>query len=333
MRGVAQLPAAERRVLFTETAAKSGLPALMVEKDFWVCWTLSRLYSIKGLPRLLFKGGTSLSKCFGLVQRFSEDIDLGIRREDIGLEATDWPSPAKGSSSQKKARKLLRETASSYVLDSLVPALQADFGALLTDGFQLSTAEAGSEVVIMFEYPRALEQKTYGIGDYVKPAVKMELGARSDHYPTEEISISPEAATHFPESFGEPQCTVTAQAAERTLIEKALILHSAIVGNKQRGQSSRHAYDLTAMHQSGITGRLTRQLYEDVATHKLVFSDDKSAGEAPTSGIRMVPEGELLAHLRADYASMSEMFYGEPPTFDEIMGALAALESSINSMK
>ena len=333
MQGVARLSAEDRRVLFTESAAKSGLPALMIEKDFWVCWTLSRLYSIKGLPRLLFKGGTSLSKCFGLIQRFSEDIDLGIRREDIGLAAEDCPSPKKGSSSQKKARKRLRDAAASYVQDSLAPTLQTDFTARLDVPVVLTTESTASEVVLFFEYPRALDAGAYGEGDYVKPAVRLELGARSDHYPTEEVQISPEAAAHFPQAFTAPSCTVTAQAAERTLLEKALILHTGIGSGNFRGLSSRHAYDLTAMHHGGVASRLTRKLYEDVAEHKRVFSDDKSAGEAPVKGIRMVPNGELRELLRADYARMSEMFYGSPPSFDVIMGALAALESRINSME
>lgn len=333
MQGVARLPAEDRRALFTESAARSGLPALMIEKDFWVCWTLSRLYSIEGLPRLLFKGGTSLSKCFGLIQRFSEDIDLGIRREDIGLAAADCPSREKGSSSQRKARKRVRETAASYVRESLAPSLQADFSARLDVPVALRVETTTSEVVLFFEYPRALDAGAYGEGNYVKPAVRLELGARSDHYPTEEVRISPEAAAHFPQAFTAPSCTVTAQAAERTLIEKALILHSAIASEKLGSQSSRHAYDLAAMHRGGIADRLTRQLYEDVATHKLVFSDDRSAGKAPTSGIRMVPDGRLLAHLRADYVNMSEMFYGEAPTIEEIIDSLAALESSINLLR
>jgi Nucleotidyl transferase AbiEii toxin, Type IV TA system len=112
---VARLPIDDRRTIFTETAANAGLSAVIAEKDFWVCWALDKLYAMDGMPRLLFKGGTSLSKCFRLIERFSEDIDLGLHREDIGLGGPSAPSPDKGSSSQKKARKWLRAGTQEYV--------------------------------------------------------------------------------------------------------------------------------------------------------------------------------------------------------------------------
>lgn len=318
--------------MFIESAARAGLPALMVEKDFWVCWTLSRLYSIDGMPRLLFKGGTSLSKCFGLIERFSEDIDLGIHREDIGLNAADCPSSDKGSSRQKRARKHLGSTASAYISGTLEPLLRADFEANLSQEFRLESFQVRSEVVVLFEYPTALSTAAYGASASVKPAVRLELGARSDHYPTRSVAISPEASNHFPAQFRAPSCTVIAQAPERTLLEKALILHSAIASRVQHGQSSRHAYDLAALHRGGVATDLTRTLFEEVAEHKRVFSHDKPAGDAPQTGIRMVPDGALRRNLESDYARMSEMFYGTPPPFEEIVQALGELETAINRL-
>lgn len=332
MQGVARLAAEDRRHLFTESAARAGLPALMIEKDFWVCWTLSRLYSVDGMPRLLFKGGTSLSKCFGLIERFSEDIDLGLHRDDIGLNAADCPSSDKGSSRQKRARKHLRETASAYITGTFEPLLRADFEAHLGNEFRLESIQVSSEVVVLFEYPTALGRGAYGEAGYVRPAVRLELGARSDHFPTRRVEISPEAANHFPDQFLVPNCAVIAQAPERTLLEKALILHSAIASGLQHGQSSRHAYDLAALLRGGVAKDLTRTLFEEVAVHKRVFSDDKHAGDAPQTGIRMVPEGALRRDLESDYARMSEMFYGTPPSFEELVSALGELETTINRL-
>ena len=111
MDAVARGSAEDRAALFRETAARLGIIPTIAEKDFWVCWSLKRLYTIEGLPRLLFKGGTSLSKCFKIIRRFSEDIDIGIERADIGLADADRPSEDMGSKRLKRARKRLRAPA------------------------------------------------------------------------------------------------------------------------------------------------------------------------------------------------------------------------------
>jgi len=105
MRTIPNLDAAERRSLFEQTSAQMGVTPVIAEKDFWVSWTLERLFTNKSLPRLLFKGGTSLSKGFQMIERFSEDIDLGMDRGDIGIPNGDVPSADMTPSGRKKARK------------------------------------------------------------------------------------------------------------------------------------------------------------------------------------------------------------------------------------
>lgn len=331
---VARLSIEDRRALFTETAARAGITALIAEKDFWVCWTLRRLYGIESMPRLLFKGCTSLSKCFGLIERFSEDIDLGLKREDMELGADADPASKSSRSGYQTAVKVLIPRVQTYVEETLVPKIRTDFDGVLIEAFEIPFERVASESVIHFRYPRGLDASTY-VGDdpYIRPEVRLEVGGRSDHYPTREVAIQSYTADHFPGEFIEPSCMVVAQAPERTLLEKALIFHRNIAKGKFPEHSSRHAYDLMKLHRDTETmENVTYALFEQVAEHKFKFSDDNRARRAPEEGIRMVPEGDLLRDLASDYRSMEEMFFRDPPPFEEIVEELRALETAINAL-
>ncbi len=284
------------------------------------------------MPRLLFKGGTSLSKCFDLIHRFSEDIDLGIERKDIGLGGDLDPMTKRSRKGFQKAVKVLTAKVSEFVASTFLPSIQADFESVLRDEFNLRLEVHGSENVLMFEYPRSLDGAAYGGSNYIAPAVRLELGARSDHYPVCEVDIQPYAAERFPDEFESPTVRVVAQAPERTLLEKALILHTGLSKEKLGAQSSRHAYDLAMMHRAGVMQKVSRELFEEVAHHKFVFGDDKPASLAPTDGIHIVPEGHLLQSLEADYRNMQPMFFSEPtaPLFEEIVLSLGDLEAELN---
>jgi hypothetical protein len=335
MNGVANLPVEDRRALFEETAARMGLASPVVtEKDFWVCWTLSRLYAIPGLPRLLFKGGTSLSKCFGVIHRFSEDIDLGIERADLDLADDQDPSKHTSRKQWQRAVKALGAKVGVYVRDGLLPKLERDFEERLGEPFRLRLGEPGGESDLFFEYPQALGDGTYVDRGYVAPVVKLELGARSDHHPVREVSIRSYAADAFPAEFRSPSCSVVAQAPERTLLEKALILHTGSRKGRFSRNSSRHAYDLVMLARGDVVAGLSRELFEDVARHKLVFSDDKEASLAPEDGACLVPTGDALRALETDYRAMEPMFFSvpAPPSFDEVIEGLRGLEGVINAL-
>jgi hypothetical protein len=337
MDGVARLPDSERAALFEETAARRRLAnAGIVEKDFWVCWALHRLYRIPGGPRLLFKGGTSLSKCFGLIHRFSEDIDLGIRREDAGLIGDLDPMAQNSRKGYQNAFKAMKAKLHEYVTDTLFPLLEVDFREVLGDGGVLHRPELDAEEPsIRFEYPRALVAANYRADVYIPSVVRLELGARSDHEPTREVAIRPYAAEEFASEFQEPACNVVAQAPERTLLEKSLILHAAIHRGSLKRESSRHAYDLAMLHRDpGTMAAVDRGLYERVAHHKFVFGDNKKVADAPKEGIRLVPEGDLLRELEADYGRMQPMFFAWPaaPAFQDILGELTQLETALRAL-
>lgn len=134
MDAFALTPAGERAELFSETAARRGVAALIVEKDFWVCWTLKRLFALQRAAGIIFKGGTSLSKAYGLIERFSEDIDISIDRAALGFAGER--DPAREGLSATKRRALLDDlhrAASAYVADAPLPRLTGSFGVALGD--------------------------------------------------------------------------------------------------------------------------------------------------------------------------------------------------------
>lgn len=151
----------ERRLLFIEAAARKGIPELLVEKDFWFCWWLSRLYALDGHPQLLFKGGTSLSKGFGTIQRFSEDIDLGIERGDLGLDDDAIPHRERSRKANARASEHLRERVHEYVRARLVPGLRDDARTMLGDEFDLVCERDRHDTVVHVRYPRALDVSAY----------------------------------------------------------------------------------------------------------------------------------------------------------------------------
>ncbi len=333
MRSLPSLDVQERRALFLETGAAMGVTPVIIEKDFWVCWTLERLFSIESLPRLLFKGGTSLSKGFEMIERFSEDIDLGMNRTDIGIRANEVPARNMGTKERERARMQLRDAANTYVQQRLLPALLSDFRSELGETFELIASSAGSESVLDFHYPRSLDLAGYPAGAYLAPSVKLELGARSDPTCGQSVEITPYAAKHFPGQFKSPNCTVFAQTPARTLVEKALIVHGWNTKGRASRKSSRHAYDLARMYECGVLNDITRELFESVAEHKYLFADDKAARDAATDGIQVALSEPVRSHIENDYRSMQEMFFSDSASLESVFGALKSIENAINDLK
>jgi predicted nucleotidyltransferase component of viral defense system len=194
---VALLPASDRAALFGETAAARGLADTIVEKDFWVCWTLKRLFRLQheDAPTLVFKGGTSLSKAFGAIRRFSEDIDLSFDRADLGY----WGErdPEKDGISGKQAAKLIEDLMSDvekHIGQKLLPALHAAIAQQLGEsaGAKWSLEiDSHDRQTVNFHYPTALSQAEYEGMAYISPRVKLEFGARGAPWPTETKIIRP----------------------------------------------------------------------------------------------------------------------------------------------
>lgn len=342
---VALLPAGDRAALFGETGAGRGVADTIIEKDFWVCWTLRRLF---GLPKgatatLVFKGGTSLSKAFGAIRRFSEDIDMSFDRAELGY--TGDRDPERVGISRKQAERLIDDLVADvehHIAEELLPALRAAIVEQLgepANGEWALEIDAADAQTVNFHYPTALITAEYEGMAYITPRVKLELGARGNPWPTDEKIIRPYAADDYPDFFEEPDTVVIVLSARRTFWEKATALHAEAhrPANSPTPQYfSRHYYDL-AMLLDTDEGKAAATDYEQLAhvvKHKATFlrSGWASYDTAQPGTLQLLPNEERLKDLHADYQAMAPMMFDESSlSFDEILTKIAALQASINT--
>lgn len=343
MDDVARLPSSDRTDLFAATARRRRLTAEIIEKDFWVCWTLKRLFTLPDPPAgLLFKGGTSLSKAFGIIDRFSEDVDLSFNRSELGFGGESDPLNALTGKKRKHGLEALAKTCQRVIRERLLPQLVTNFADALgeppstTWGLELAEDDPDDQT-LLFRYPVGNPSRTADEPAYIRPVVRLEIGARSDHWPAVEATVMPYAATDFPDLFKEPGCEVHALAAERTFWEKVTILHMwhhAHVNKKFRDRQSRHYYDVVRLyeHESGKAAIKDTDLLLSVAQHKKVFFPAAWAryADAKPGTLRIVPPDARLPELEQDYRKMQEMIFGEPPAFERLLEVLREIERHVN---
>jgi hypothetical protein len=342
---VARLAVSDRGALFGETGAKRGVADTIIEKDFWVCWSLRRLFGLqKGAAgSLVFKGGTSLSKAFSAIRRFSEDIDLSFDRAELGY--TGDRDPEKKGISKKKAARLIDDLVGDverHIAEKLLPALRAAIVEQLgepANGEWSLEIDADDAQTVNFQYPTALPAAEYEGMAYITPRVKLELGARGDPWPTEEKVIRPYAADDYPDFFADPDTSVTVLSARRTFWEKATALHAEAhrpAESPTPQYFSRHYYDLAMLLDTdeGRAAVADLDLLAQVAQHKATFFRSGWAGyeTARPGTLRLRPDEVRAKDLRADYRAMAPMMFDRaPPSFDDILAKIAALEETINS--
>lgn len=321
---VARLPGSERNELFSESAAKLGTTPAVIEKDFWVTWALDRLFAQPELARLLmFKGGTSLSKAYRLIERFSEDIDLILDWRVLGV---DDPLAERSKTQQVKLNEAINEKALVYIGSELLPRVAAAL-----DGVCTCELEGGDPHVVKIGYPGAFPDA------YLRPEVRLEIGPLASWVPYEQKEVGSYAAEAFPRVFARRICTVNVIKAERTFWEKATILHQEAhraADKPQPSRYSRHYYDLARMAESPVKDAALADMtmLAAVAEFKQRFYPCAWAHYelAKPGTLRLVPEGTVLAAVRADYRAMASMMFGKVLEFDEIMATLQRLQDEIN---
>jgi hypothetical protein len=294
-----------------------------------------------GLPdigsTLIFKGGTSLSKVYGLIERFSEDIDVSLARVSLGFGGE--ADPEAGGSAKEQGRRLerLRQACQEKIVGNLKPAFEKDIATKFgqESGWSVTVDEADPDrQTLLYAYPSSWQDRTAG---YVRAAVKIEMGARSDHWPSRQAEISSYVAQQFPSAFRAPAFTVKVLAAERTFWEKATLLHAEYhrPANKTMPlRLSRHYYDLSRLIQSGLGDKAAEdlELLRRVVEHKQVFFRSAWAhyDSAHPGGLRLSPVPERLKELESDYEKMQEMFFGDRPAFAQILQVIGEWENDFN---
>ncbi|TXH02883.1 MAG: nucleotidyl transferase AbiEii/AbiGii toxin family protein [Candidatus Moraniibacteriota bacterium] len=323
---VARLSSTERQELFSEAAARKGVTPAIIEKDFWVTWVLSKLFANDELARLLmFKGGTSLSKVFRLIERFSEDIDLIL---DWNVLTSEEPLEDRSRRKQETLNNTINEQAKTYIAQILHPLIASQIEPVcrcvldVDDGF-----------VLNIHYPAAFPDL------YLRPEVRLEIGPLAAWFPSGTFEISSYAAAEFPQVFAQSSCRVKAILAERTFWEKATILHHEAnrpTDSVQPPRYSRHYFDLARMAMSWVRGSaLSRlDLLADVIAFKQRFYPRGWAqyDRAVAGTLKLVPPPHVLSVIRQDYQNMQQMIFGHSLTFEEMMATLNDLEKEINAL-
>jgi predicted nucleotidyltransferase component of viral defense system len=330
-----QLSPADQLAACNEAGRRLSLLPGSIEKDFWVCWTLRELFALPGIgAHLTFKGGTSLSKCHGLIKRFSEDIDLVIDRTSFDIKPPD--EAGIGSNERERRLESLKAASRHYIHAVLKPAVERFLQAKLPAGRAWSLIDQDSpdgSIELLFTYPTAL-----GARAGLNPVVKIEPGARSDIEPNSSPEIQPYLAEVFPDVLGPSRFAVRTVAPERTFWEKAMLLHEANYGSKPpmpKPALARHYYDLFCLINSGIGKRAmeNKPLFDAVHAHRLVFfRKAREIQDARKHGsFRLMPADTHRETWRVNYEQMREpYFFTDPPTFDEILKVVGEFEKQFN---
>ncbi len=336
MNAFIQLSSEDRKLYCQQAPERMSLPlpAAVIEKDFWVCWTLHLLNEMPELKgNITFKGGTSLSKAWGLIERFSEDIDIAINRKVFGQEPPYGAEDAESNRQRKMRLEELEQKSGAFIREVFLPKLQEKIAEhIKPEEFKLNRVQKGNEVNIEFEYPGTLKNE---LGELL-PVVLIELVPRADEIPNEERTITPIIHEVFSDLLGESSFSVSTLAPERTFLEKLLFIHETLEGfNKGSERKSRHFYDLLKLYQSGVFEKIKAnpELLKIVVDHRQTFFRYNTMDYTGilTKGVRALPPQESWADWRGDYNRSTVMIYNKiPPTFDELMSFAEQLENEFN---
>ena len=340
MNAFAALAAKQRETVLADLALRLNMPAFMVEKDFWVCWLLARIFATPVLgAECVFKGGTSLSKVFGAIQRFSEDVDLSISPATLGWQESDLDGAPSVSMRQKRMKKVEADCAVA-VRERFQPELEATIAAILGQRetgngwlvFEMDTVSHSP--VLLFHYPAVMAP-----GEYIAPLVKIEFGSLTDQRPTGRHRIAAFIEQAAPGVFGDTAADVVALELERTFWEKATILHAEYHRPAEKPippRFARHYADFAGLwrHPAGKEAARRFDLLERVRLHKSRFFSSSWAhyDTAIPGTLRLVPPELRNSELRRDYSRMEPMFLTFPLSFDDVLQTLCEAEAHVNAV-
>lgn len=308
----------QNEILQTSFQALNKFPQIL-EKDIWICWTLEKLFSMPNARPMAFKGGTSLSKVFNIIERFSEDVDITIDYKSFN---TDDPFDLSTSNTKrKKISDQLKLFLKDYVTNEIVPYLKSCLQNEFTQLIKIEVSDDGEKLNI--HYPTVCEHKI----PYIKSYVFIEFGAHNVTEPNAIYTVQPDIASHVKE-LKLPYAQINVLNPERTFWEKITLIHAECNRGKFKENAqrlSRHWYDLVMIYQSqfGQTAIQNKALLTAVVNHKKAFFNESNANydQCLQGKFNLIPTGEQLAQLQLDYEKMigSNMFYGKLKSFNEVI--------------
>ena len=329
MRNIARLSDNDRRELFRNTADKMGLNDAIVEKDFWVCFTLDYLFHRSPWKESITF--TSLSKAFHLISRFSEDIDLILDWRVLGY-GKDEPWEKRSNTKQDAFNKEANARAEVFLSETFCPAVKAGLSQEIGCEANVYIDEKDKQTVI-FAYPHLFTNTA------TLQVIRLEIGALAAWTPAKTAQIEPYAAKYYPKIFEQKETAILTVAPERTFWEKATILHHE--ANRPEHlempqRYSRHYYDLYRMAATPVKEAAFSRLdlLKKVVDFKMKFYPRSWAKypEAVPGTLKLLPPEYRFAALEADYNSMQDMLYGDVPTFETVIAAVRELEKEINTL-
>jgi hypothetical protein len=332
----------DRLDAFLATANRLGAPVGNIEKDFWVCWTLDVLYHQlpQNQPRLLFKGGTSLSKAYGLIDRFSEDIDVTVFRDDLDQAASVEELEALSNKKRRAKLNAIRDACRAYITGPLRTALTTTVADATSGAGRVEIDDADPDgQTLLIHYPEVEPRD----GAYVRPVVRIESGAKSALDPNTPVAIRPYVADEI-DSLDLAVPAVITMEAERTFWDKVVIAHGLRRWYDRRGvlrqegqRISRHYYDLhrLAASEPGRLALADAALGEDCVRHARMFFDrlDYDLASARPGSYALAPHDAMTDALRGDYENTKAMIFGDPPSFESILASIAKIEAALNSAR
>ena len=323
-----KLSDSQRKTVYESIAHKVGLPAQVVEKDFWVTAILQVIFALPVAGHIVFKGGTSLSKGWKLIERFSEDIDLAVDPVFLGAQEGDLT---------KKQIKKLRKTSSLFVLAKLAPMICEELERQGLQSFITVEAQPNGEGDNTYPEPRQIYLHYKSVFDkaltYLRPDVVLEVSARSLIEPTEPIQIKSILGEHLPIMPLTDSVIYTAIPA-KTFLEKVFLLHElfSVPGHGMVAErKSRHLYDLYVMMNKDLARDAVSNdvLWESIRHHREIYTSVRGVDYTPDvrKRLQLIPRKDIIDTWSSDYESMKEsMIYGEKPTFDELLKGMSKLQ-------
>lgn len=330
MRNIAKINENDRKALFHNTAAKMGMTDAIVEKDFWVCYMLDYLFHrCAWKDNIAFKGGTSLSKAYGLIERFSEDIDLILDWRVLGYGINE-PWENRSNTKQDIFNKEANTKAEIFLRDTFLPSIITDLTQEIGENIKCFIDEDDPQTV-KIAYPNSFADMS------ILQEIRLEIGALAAWTPVKVADITPYAAQRYGRLFKQPSTDILTVLPERTFWEKVTILHREAFRAEDRpfpSRYSRHYYDLYRMMQTSVKDNALAD--NDLLTRVVEFKDKfyrcpwARYDLAKRGTMRLMPPEYNISKLRADYDHMQNMLFGDKPSFEEIMDGIAKLESEIN---
>jgi len=323
----------ERRIEILNKATElTGLPAIAIEKDWWVSLCLNASFSLPYSEHIVFKGGTSLSKGWDLIERFSEDIDLAIDRKFFGFQ---------GDINKTQIRKLRKQSCEFISIEFLKGLTQA-----LTDWEAIAECKLFSQPVTDSDKdPQVIEMHYNSVVDtseYLPQRVLIEISSRSLMEPAEKREINSILSVNFPKlDFATDAFAIPTVLPQRTFLEKIFLLYEEFSQEPEKiriDRLSRHLYDLERLMdtQHGVAALKDKELYNNIVSHREKFNPLRGLdyGNHTPDKIKIIPPDTVLKEYENDYSEMTKfMIYGKALKFEKLLNRMKELQKRINSLK